>query len=746
MGVDPAPPPAAGRGTLLAAVGLLVFAATFAVAGSFGAFRVLRSPTGYVEVVTGWWVDISGIEVSPEQQALQLVLDGLPVVVGGCASVLAVALLLMRPAVGRAVAVVAGGVLVGSTASIWFTLLAHVSSLRRQPAPAPSVDVGAGAWLVLVAAVLALVAVALVLGLPTAQGSPYPIHPSPGGRPPGPASVHLGGADGREGRPRALVAGVLLVAVAVLAAVGSVTALLIQTNVTTRDGSASAETRTFTSTGWTYTDSAGDVTDYSPPLIGIPLVAGAALALAAVAMLLLRLRRPDEPTRARLLGIGACGLVVGAAAVTWLDLLTAMRAAVGTGAPGIRIDTTVNLGLGAWLILLAVVGALVAVGLLVTPLRRPALPPSGAWSEPTRPIPTLAPLSSPPAVPSPRRRSRFTAAQIGTVAVAFVAVGLLMVGLLSADPDADLFPHKQEFRTGHTGDVKAVTTAELGGRPVIVSGGDDNTVRVWDLATGAPIGQPLTGHDGYVNEVAVTQLEGRPVIVSGGNDNVRVWDLATGAPIGQPLVRTGVSALAITHLDGRPVVVYGGYDSIGAVDLATGDQLGRPVTDHETSVFAVAFAELDGRPVLAAGTIDGSILVRDMATGAPVNPPIAAHPDGVLAVVSTHLDGRPVIVSGGYGGAVRMWDLATGAPVGEPIPTYDYGVYSLAITQLDDRPILVSAGSTVRVWDLATSAPIGPALTKTSNVALWAMAVAELDGGPIIVGTGGDGFIWTWGP
>ena len=37
----------------------------------------------------------------------------------------------------------------------------------------------------------------------------------------------------------------------------------------------------------------------------------------------------------------------------------------------------------------------------------------------------------------------------------------------------------------------------------IASGSDDKTVRVWDAATGQPIGQPLTGHTGAVIERGV---------------------------------------------------------------------------------------------------------------------------------------------------------------------------------------------------------------------------------------------------
>ena len=36
----------------------------------------------------------------------------------------------------------------------------------------------------------------------------------------------------------------------------------------------------------------------------------------------------------------------------------------------------------------------------------------------------------------------------------------------------------------------------IGDRDVIVSGSWDQTVRVWDAATGQPRGDPLTGHTG----------------------------------------------------------------------------------------------------------------------------------------------------------------------------------------------------------------------------------------------------------
>jgi WD40 repeat protein len=47
------------------------------------------------------------------------------------------------------------------------------------------------------------------------------------------------------------------------------------------------------------------------------------------------------------------------------------------------------------------------------------------------------------------------------------------------------------------------------------------------LATGKPIGSPLTGHTDAVGAVATAQLDGRTVMISGSRDHtVRVRDLA----------------------------------------------------------------------------------------------------------------------------------------------------------------------------------------------------------------------------
>lgn len=75
-----------------------------------------------------------------------------------------------------------------------------------------------------------------------------------------------------------------------------------------------------------------------------------------------------------------------------------------------------------------------------------------------------------------------------------------------------------ELTTGH-GWVRALAIGVAGGRDVIVSGGDDGALRIWDAATCEAISEPLTGGD-WVRAVAIGRVDGRDVVVSGGDDRV----------------------------------------------------------------------------------------------------------------------------------------------------------------------------------------------------------------------------------
>ena len=301
---------------------------------------------------------------------------------------------------------------------------------------------------------------------------------------------------------------------------------------------------------------------------------------------------------------------------------------------------------------------------------------------------------------------------------------------------------------GHLGWVRSVAVAELDGSPVVISGSDDGTVRVWDLASGAAVGRPITGHEGWVRSVAVAELDGSPIVISGDDRAIRAWHLGSRDPVGIPLRdhRGPVNAIAAVKLEGRTAIVSGGDDrTLRVWDLVNGVPVGGPFQGHEAAINAVAVAELDGRPVAISGSADQTVRVWDLERGVPLGDPLTGHVGWVRSVAVAELDRRTVVISGGTDRSVRVWDLATRQPVGDPFVGHTGWVRSVAVAELDRRPVVVSGSidKTVQVWDLASGAPVGDPFTGHVG---WvrSVAVAELDNRPMVISGSDDESIRIW--
>ncbi|MGH3884658.1 MAG: hypothetical protein ACRDRC_14830, partial [Pseudonocardiaceae bacterium] len=131
--------------------------------------------------------------------------------------------------------------------------------------------------------------------------------------------------------------------------------------------------------------------------------------------------------------------------------------------------------------------------------------------------------------------------------------------------------------TGHTDLVTAVACTYLDDRPIAVTSSRDHTMRIWDLATGTPIGL-LTGHTGPVTAVACVQLDGCPIAVTGSWDHtVRIWDLTSGIPLGLLTGHIGpVTAVVCAQHDSHPIALTSSRDrTVRIWDLRTRRRIDR---------------------------------------------------------------------------------------------------------------------------------------------------------------------------
>lgn len=224
---------------------------------------------------------------------------------------------------------------------------------------------------------------------------------------------------------------------------------------------------------------------------------------------------------------------------------------------------------------------------------------------------------------------------------------------------------------------------------LVVSGGCDKDLRVWDVKSGYCI-YVLHGHTSTIRCLKV--LHHRPIAVSGSRDcTVRVWDVQRGKQL--RVLEGHESSVRSLDVCGNKVVT-GSYDTTCRLwDIDTGECL-HVLQGHFHQVYSVAF---DGVRI-ASGGIDTTVRVWDAETGLCL-----ALLQGHTALVTLLQLTPTVLVTGGSDGRVITFSLtsrpssASAHPqpfhVIQKLAAHDSTVTSL---QLDDR-FLVTAGNDGRV-------------------------------------------------
>jgi hypothetical protein len=303
---------------------------------------------------------------------------------------------------------------------------------------------------------------------------------------------------------------------------------------------------------------------------------------------------------------------------------------------------------------------------------------------------------------------------------------------------------------GHKGAVLSLAFSPDGRQ--LISGGEDHTIRVWDVDNGKELRQ-LTGHKFGVSTLVVS-ADGKRLL-SSDNGTVRLWDLTKKDPLislnmasdlgtAKEVVTTAgfgpASPLAVSvnnalmaldvwrvvplgqlkhiRLDARRVqnvavspdgsrALTAGEDSVGVWDLKNKDQLHR-LQGHKGLVVRAVFAPSGN--AAASGAADHTVRTWDLETGKQVR--VMAAGSVVVALAFDREGKRLLSGSSGREGLVfkqedpvvderplRLWDVRTGREVAY-FDAPRAAVWAVAFSP--DGRWAVSGGedSVIRLWPL----------------------------------------------
>ncbi|RMX96690.1 hypothetical protein D0867_13045 [Hortaea werneckii] len=224
--------------------------------------------------------------------------------------------------------------------------------------------------------------------------------------------------------------------------------------------------------------------------------------------------------------------------------------------------------------------------------------------------------------------------------------------------------------TGHTDFVKCLLTTSLQGQPILISGGADATLIVWDLLTGKPLHKLKGGHVKAVQDLAIDPFSLEETAGEGSEPSFILFTASSSPEIRRWYISCST-----------------------AYELP--ESLESPIRAHDTSVYKLRF-DSDGDLWTASADKTAKHLVRSRGWEVDTSLP---HPDFVRDVV-VH-EGAGLVATACRDEEVRVWDAA--GSEGEVVVTYSghfEEVTGLGLVDGGRGVVSVSIDGTVRKWSL----------------------------------------------
>ena len=251
---------------------------------------------------------------------------------------------------------------------------------------------------------------------------------------------------------------------------------------------------------------------------------------------------------------------------------------------------------------------------------------------------------------------------------------------------------------GHADAVRSVAFAAGTGASLLVSAGQDNTVRVWDFANRRPV-KAFRGHGGSV-QAATILADGKAVLSASHDGVVRQWSIDNYEELrtlqGRVLAGHQDAILAAAYSKDQKLVVTASRDRTARTwDAGTGKP-GMTFEEGHAYLASTALFFPDGRRLLTAA-VDNTARLWDVGTGGQL---LRLDRTGRSAAAALSPDAHWV-ATGSDDKTAKLWDAKTG----ELLTTFTghlAEVTSLAFSPDNQWLATGDAKGHAKLWNIAT--------------------------------------------